>query len=892
MSSYVLSLQNYQDQRFGTQVASLDPGYTYAVHPSHSNVAHFFDVSGSTVSLAARVYFDYETESLRKVNEDGTSSSLDVSDWGVAIQVNETNDWFELLPAFSDFDESYAYTDLSPNEHDANAAIADMDPTSLGDVAQWGFKNPSLGSYFEFESGRLRLKDGWHFDYISSDSLDLKKNTVSSDGTVSWNTVSDLGPIAVIGYGSSDDPVGIVDLTVSVSDIAEGWSVDGVGFSEYAYGVEFASLSGSALSGGSTFITNQLFDVADDSISFSDTVRLATAENVSESDRIEDYQHSGINITTGDEAVAHLYYLEDGEAHPSYTQKLSNDQIRSLMDSSVPLARSGVEDNPVLSTLVSNQWFLDTEVTYRFAAAGETPSSSDEYTVSSTTTAWSQEQRATMTDAMDLISSVCGVTFSEVSDGEAADKNFQLVQSITTYAGYSGYPYDDTFVVDIDDFGLDVLVHELCHTLGIAHPFESGHGTTALDGVLSDSHPGTNQLNTSYWTVMSYGNVRPDVIPVSITSPPMSTFDIAALQALYGENQTTAPSDSSYSSPQSMTAIWDADGNDLIDFSAATEACVIDLRDAPLDGSADSGGYLSYSQTGEFAGGYLIAQGSAIERASSGSGDDVIVGNDLDNILASGSGSDTLTAGRGADQVNAGDGDDSIYLTSDRSWGGGIGAHNVGYGSQVGTGEWVEIAGKARFDDVCLGGGGDDRIFLTELADAFFLHDALSRLIAGVSTEADYTGQSTTARMVNVESISGGQGDDLIDLTSPDFSLDGLTVTLDGGTGDDVLWAGDGDDIIDGGAGDDVLSGGAGDDEMTGGSGSDRFDFTQSAGSDRITDFDPAVDSIRLLGTDTDPSTWTWDGTLIHWGVATIELDNLSALNEADLSGAVSFTII
>ena len=41
-----------------------------------------------------------------------------------------------------------------------------------------------------------------------------------------------------------------------------------------------------------------------------------------------------------------------------------------------------------------------------------------------------------------------------------------------------------------------------------------------------------------------------------------------------------------------------------------------------------------------------------------------------------------------------------------------------------------------------------------------------------------------------------------------------------------------------------------------------------------------------------DPSTWTWDGTLIHWGVATIELDNLSTLNETDLSGAVSFAII
>lgn len=892
MANYVLSLQNYQDQLFGTRVASLDPAYTYVVHPSLSNVADFFEISGPVLSLATDVYFDFETESLWKVGADGSSSSLDVSDWGVAVQVNETGDWFEVLPVFSDVNESDAYTDLSPHEHDLNAACVDMDPTALGTVTGWRFKNPSLGTYFEFVSDQMRLKDGWHLDYIASDSLDLQKNTVSADGTISWNTATDLGSISVIGHDASGDPVCLVDVSVSVTDINESWSINGVSFPDFTYGAEFARLSGSALSGGSTYVTNDLVEVTGDTVLFADTVRYTTALNVSESDRVEDFRHSGIDVMTGEEVVTYLYYLETGETHPSYTQAVTRSQLRVLMDLATPLDRAGVEDNPVLSSLVSNQWFLDTEVTYRFAAAGETPASSDQYTVSGPTRDWSADQKSVMVQAMGLISAACGVTFTEVGPAQAADKNLQLVQSITTYAGYSGYPYDDTFVVDVDDFGLGVLVHELCHTLGIAHPFETGQGTTALDGVLRNEHPGTNQLNTTYWTTMSYGDVVPDVIPVSVSPPPISTFDIAALQALYGPNKGYQLTDSTYTAPEALVAVWDSGGLDTIDFSVISGDCVIDLREALLDGSAYSGGYLSYSQSGEFNGGYLIARGASIEQARSGSGDDVLTGNDLDNRLVAGAGADTLTSGKGADLMEAGGGDDSIYLTPDGVWGGGSWARNVGYGQQTGTNEHVELAGKNRFDDVSLGGEGSDQIILTESSDAFFLHDAFSAMTTETTTQADFMGLSTAARVVDIESISGGTGDDLIDLTSPDFSLSGSTVSLYGGSGNDVLWAGDGDDVLDGGSDHDRLSGGAGDDVLTGGPGADRFDFTQSAGHDRVTDYDPLTDSIRLVGSNTDPTGWAWDGSQLTWGAVTITIDNGGGLTSDDLAGSVVLAIV
>ncbi|NBS19998.1 MAG: hypothetical protein EBS74_09500 [Flavobacteriia bacterium] len=153
-------------------------------------------------------------------------------------------------------------------------------------------------------------------------------------------------------------------------------------------------------------------------------------------------------------------------------------------------------------------------------------------------------------------------------------------------------------------------------------------------------------------------------------------------------------------------------------------------------------------------------------------------------------------------------------------------------------------------------------------------------------------GLSTAARVVDIESISGGTGDDLIDLTSPDFSLGGSTVSLYGGSGDDVLWAGDGDDVLDGGSDDDRLSGGAGDDVLTGGTGADRFDFTQSAGHDRVTDYDPLTDSIRLVGSNADPTDWAWDGSQLTWGAVTITIDNGGELTSDDLAGSVILAIV
>ena len=113
------------------------------------------------------------------------------------------------------------------------------------------------------------------------------------------------------------------------------------------------------------------------------------------------------------------------------------------------------------------------------------------------------------------------------------------------------------------------------------------------------------------------------------------------------------------------------------------------------------------------------------------------------------------------------------------------------------------------------------------------------------------TGEQSKARLENIEQITGNDSDvNLIDLTSPDYSLDGQSITVDGAGGRDIIWGSDADEIIIGGDGDDELFGGAGTNVLTGGAGADEFQFTMTSKKDSVTDFNAAEgDTLKFFNT-------------------------------------------
>jgi len=892
VSDYLISVDAFYDQKFGHELATLNSAYNYEFDPSFDNVSNFFALNGNQLSLAPNVYFDYETTSLYRETDAGFYS-LDVSsqnNWsGIQLRESSSLASISVEPEFIDLDELSLFQDQALQEHKVNGVAVTFNLSELSGVDSWRFENTGLDLYFELSSTEIRLRDGYHFEFISDGQLDLQRIVIGSDGVPSVSSVTiPNNELKIRGYTSEGESVYLFDASLSVTDITETWTFTGQEFMAYEYGETFASLTGSDLLDGTITSSNDLFLVDSGLVSFADDSRYA-----SEDPRIENYRYEGFDLDSSSTVVSYLAHFDSGQTFPGYMQAVTvSDLQEPLKSNALPLNRAGIEDNVVLSSLVSNLWFLDLDVSYQFDSGGQAPAGSDEYSISATTMAWTDSQKDTMRDAMDLISSVCGITFTEVEGN--ADKNFQLVQTISTYAGYSGYPYDDTFVVDVDDFDINVLVHELCHAVGIGHPFEAGEGTTALAGVVQPQDLGDYDLNTSYWTVMSYGYQMPSALdlPVGTPTPPISTFDIAALQALYGMNSETKSEDTVWAPPTEIIAIWDGGGTDSIDFSSASEDSVLDLRSAPLDGTADSGGYESYSPSAEFGGAYLISRGVEIESAYGGSGDDLIRGSGGGNLIDGGGGDDLIYPGMGPDYVIGDSGNDIFYLEPDGIWGSEFYARNVGYEDHIGSNQSLSLAGRNRFESVLDGGDDQDTIVLTSSNDAFFLHDSLSGHHESVSTTVDSLSIDTSPRIVSVETIDGGDGDDLIDLTSFDYSLAAIAMRLTGGLGDDIIWAGAGDDQLDGGDGDDVLFGGAGADTLAGGLGIDTFQFTASSGSDQITDFDLLDDRIQLFAVENSSTAWGFVDGLMTWGSVEIEFAGLESMRLDDLSNCVTIEFI
>ena len=179
-------------------------------------------------------------------------------------------------------------------------------------------------------------------------------------------------------------------------------------------------------------------------------------------------------------------------------------------------------------------------------------------------------------------------------------------------------------------------------------------------------------------------------------------------------------------------------------------------------------------------------------------------------------------------------------------------------------------------DDSLLGASGNDSLLGGDGLDTLLGQDGIDTLlgISGNDSLDGGDGNDSLNGGIGNDTLIGGIGNDSLIGGTENDSLDGGTGTdtLDGGSGIDTLLGGDGNDSLTGvagtdslvgGDGDDTLNGGLDADTLTGGTGVDRFLYTNSShGNDLITDFDVAVDFIRVSSSGFGGGLTTIGGTL------------------------------
>ena len=278
--------------------------------------------------------------------------------------------------------------------------------------------------------------------------------------------------------------------------------------------------------------------------------------------------------------------------------------------------------------------------------------------------------------------------------------------------------------------------------------------------------------------------------------------------------------------------IYTSAGNDIYDGGDGIDTVITDYINSP----PTVGGNISLRNIENQ---FFIGQTNiTIDRSfDPESGNNHVKSQSGDDLVLLGVGDDIFELGAGKNYSDGGAGNDTIILSSDNKFTSSYVAKNISSSLQIGTEERINLNGKTRFEDVMDGGADADTVELTDASDAFFLHDSFSGFHSSLALSDDYAGELGKARIENIENINAGGGDDIIDLTSPDYSLAGQGITVNGGEGNDTLWGSDANETLKGGIGDDELFGGAGVNELFGGSGADEFQFTKTSTNDTIADF-------------------------------------------------------
>ena len=258
----------------------------------------------------------------------------------------------------------------------------------------------------------------------------------------------------------------------------------------------------------------------------------------------------------------------------------------------------------------------------------------------------------------------------------------------------------------------------------------------------------------------------------------------------------------------------------------------------------------------------ILTGGSGNDMLFGQAGNDILLGKGGNDQLFGGDGNDTLTGGTGDDQVFGGAGNDRMI------W-------NPGDGSDLNE-------GGDGIDTVEVNGGNASEIFTVTANGTRVRFDR-------VSPAPFFLDIGTSENLV----VNLNGGDDTF--TAGNGLAPLISLTVNGGAGNDTITGGDGNDVLIGGDGNDTLIGGRGNDRLIGGAGNDTFVWNPGDGSD-VVEGQGGVDTLQFNGANIDERfDLSANGTRLRLfrdiGNVTMDVHGVEQVNVAARGGADTITV-
>ncbi len=535
--------------------------------------------------------------------------------------------------------------------------------------------------------------------------------------------------------------------------------------------------------------------------------------------------------------------------------------------------------------------------------------------------AWAQVTPLTFT----RVYGSADITFQEPTSGDNVDEawaNYSTSGSTITSATINvGQDWVDDNGTNVNGYLYQTYLHEIGHTLGLRHagPYnydeDDPNGINFADDALYDN-------NSWQTTVMSYfhqdQNNVVDATFARYLTPQIA--DVIAIQDMYGGGATNGGNttygygsnaglevfDANLYTTNASYTIYDTGGIDTLNYSGSSWNDTIDLRTA----QKNSKNIVASSVFGE-TNNIVIAQGTLIENAYGGSGNNTIYGNDAVNTLRGNGGNDTILGFDGNDTLEGGSGSDTL------KGGGGNDSLLGGTGTDTLVGEaGNDTLTDTGYGDELSGGAGNDSLVKTgNVSNGTFDGGADNDTFRWSSTSSS-SNNSLVDLSVGRIVYSGVNRDTLTSIENvalengADIKGDGKANTLvaTGNFSNDINGGG-GNDIIKGGGGNDTLTGGVGADQIFGQEGNDVLSDT---GAGDTLDGGSENDTLKKTGatyanagswnggTGVDMFEWTYSGITDKWAVdlsagrityngnnrdTLSNIENVTVHNGADIKG-------